>query len=452
MTQPPQDGPPPGSPSPWAQRFGELSDEVLRRRLRVPAERLFGLNLVSPEVAVDRICTALKSVVTPTEQMLRILRTLLDRARAYCLRSYPDAAAVLRLMYGSKVPAADDGVVTCLTGLSGAGKSVLLDLLCRLLSERPVIDIAGHASLELRSLWRLKVLDRATFAQMVTPQFRHPDTISPPRVLAHAVTEAAAQGVATILADEFQFITGSDANTHLTKILLRLSQVGPPLVFACNYSMVHALLRRPQQDRDRLLAAPIVLLPEPVGADWFQTVADSLEVAAEFQLLQGPDTAVLLHRYTFANKRSLRRLLCLSYLEMRRDKETQVSVDHLRRAYMSVEYTSTRRDVEQLTQNALDPQKLPLNLRCPFESAECTPSAKPIVPHPAAEQHEERQVQAALRSQLTPEARRMLALLENQGDEAPPASPKSNGSPLTAANLIGGAQLFLDQNRIKPRR
>ena len=452
MTQPPQDAPPPSSPSPWAQRFGEVSDEALRRRLRVPAERLLGLNLVSPEVAVDRIRTALKCVVSPTEQMLRILRTLLDRARAYCLRSYPDAAAVLRLMYGSKVPAADDGVVTCVTGLSGAGKSVLLDLFCRLLSERPVIDITGHASLELQSWWRLQVLDGATFAQMVTPQFRHPDTISPSRVLAHAVTEAAAQGVATILADEFQFITGSAANTHLTKLLLRLSQVGPPVVFACNYSMVHALLRRPQQDRDRLLATPIILLPEPMGVDWIQTVADCLEVAAEFELLQGPVTAALLHRYAFGNKRGLRRLLCLSYLQMRRENETQVSRDHLRRAYLSVEYTSTRHDVEQLIQNALDPQKLPLNLRCPFESAECLPSAAPVVPHPAAEQHEERKAQAALRSQLTPHARQMLALLENQGDPDPPIASKADSSLLTAEKLIGGAKLFLDQSRTKPKQ
>lgn len=452
MTQPPKDAPRPSAPSPWTQRFGEVSDEVLRRRLRVPAEPLLGLSLVAPEVAVDRIRTALKAVVTPTGQMLRILRVLLGRAHAYCLRTYPDTTSVLRLIYDSRITAADDGVVTCLTGPAGAGKSVLLELFCRLLCERPVIDIPGHASLELRSWWRLQVRDGATFAQMVTPQFRHPDTISASRALAHAVTEAAAQGVATILADEFQFIVGSDATTHLTKILLRLSQVGPPVVFACNYSMVHALLRRPQQDRDRLLAAPIVMLPEPLGPDWIQAVSDSLKVAAEFELLQGPAAAALLHRYTSGNKRSLRRLLCLGYLQMRRENESRVSVDHLRRAYLSEDYTSTRRDVEQMTQDALDPKRLPLNLRCPFENAECTPAETPTVPRLAAEQHEERQAEAALLSQVSPRARQLWALLENQGDAVRSHPAKTGRPPLTAATLTEGAQLFLDQNRPKPKR
>jgi hypothetical protein len=46
----------------------------------------------------------------------------------------------------------------------------------------------------------------------------------------------------------------------------------------------------------------------------------------------------------------------------------------------------------------------------------------------------------------------MLALLENQGDPDPPVTPKADRPPLTAANLIGGAKLFLDQNRTKPKR
>lgn len=452
MTYLPQDTLPQSPASPWARRFGDISDEALRHRLRVPAERLVGLNRVAPEVAVDCIRTALKCVVTPTEQTLRILRILLDRAHAYCLRAYPDTKAVLRLIYNSEVATADDGVVTCLTGPAGVGKSVLLELFCRLLSERPVIDIPGHASLELRSWWRLPVRDGATFAQMITPQFRHQEAISASRALAHAATEAAAQGVATILADEFQFITGSDANSHLTKILLRLSQVGPPVVFACNYSMVHALLRRPQQDRDRLLATPIVMLPEPLGADWVQSVSDSLEVAVELEPLQGPATAALLHRYTFANKRSLRRLLCLSYLQMRREKESRVSVDHLRRAYLSEDYSSTRQDVEQLSQNALDARKLPLNLRCPFERAEYSLNATPVAPNPAVEQYGERQAQAALRSQLTPQARHLLALLENQGDDGTSPPARTARAPATAASLLGGAKLFLDKNPPKSKR
>ena len=43
------------------------------------------------------------------------------------------------------------------------------------------------------------------------------------------------------------------------------SYLNAPLVYSANYSLCHRLLKRPQEERDRLLSDIIVVMPEMPG-------------------------------------------------------------------------------------------------------------------------------------------------------------------------------------------
>lgn len=434
----------------FSKRFaGPWTDKVLRSRIAVKVEPLKGLADIGPVEAGSRLEACFKTVVVPTNQMIAIVRQLIERAKAYCDQVYPDTVAVRALMYGSSPsPTKENCQATCLTGLAGVGKSVLFDAFCRVFGTSEFIEIPGHARLELQACWRMTIRGRAGFTQMVHPHFRDQTEVSANRILEAAVSEAAAQGIALILPDEFQFITSGSANTMMANLLFRLAQVGPPVIYACNFSMLHSLWRRPQQDRDRLLLNPIILHPEELGGDWKTTVEGYLEVAEEFALLNNESDIRLLHDYTYGIKRSLRSILVLAYLQMRRDKQPQVTKKHLTAAYKSFEYGAMREDVENLVQGAVTKSLLRKDLTCPFGSSASVPLAKNVVEHPPARVHAANATHAALLSMQTPETRQLLAALDDQA--LPQKTAKSQPSrrpPASPENLLGGAERFASHER-----
>jgi hypothetical protein len=434
----------------FSKRFaGPWSDKVLRSRIAVRVEPLKGLADIGPVEASSRLEARLKTVVVPTAQMIAVVRQLIERAKAYCDRAYPNTVAVRTLMYGSSpAPANENCQATCITGLAGVGKSVLFDAFCRVFGTSEFVEMPGHARLELHACWRMTIRGRAGFTQLVHPHFRDQTEVSPSRILEGAVSEAAAQGIALILPDEFQFITSGSANTMMANLLFRLAQVGPPVIYACNYSMLHSLWRRPQQDRDRLLLNPIILHPEQLGEDWKATVEGCLEVAEEFSLLNNESDIRLLHDYTYGIKRSLRSILVLAYLQMRKDKQTQVTKAHLTAAYRSFEYSAMREDVENLVQGAVTTSLLRKDLACPFGSADLAPPANNVVDHPAARIHTANATHAALLSMQTPEMRQLLAALDDQAlPQKITKSQPSRRPPASPENLLGGAERFASHEK-----
>lgn len=431
---------------------GPWSEKELRSRMAVKATPLKGLADVSPGEARSQLEASFKAVVVPTAQMVAAIRTMIERAKTYCDRAYPDTVAVRALIYGSASAFAPENCqATCVTGLAGVGKSVLFDAFGRLFNSAETFDIPGHARLELRGCWRMTIRGRAGFADLVHPNFRDRTNISPSRFLGCAVSEAAAQGIAMILPDEFQFITSGSANALMANLLFRLAQVGPPVVYACNFSMVHALWKRPQQDRDRLLLNPIILQPEQLGADWTATVRGFLDVAEEFSLLDNDGDLRLFHDYTYGIKRSLRTLLVLAYLEMRKAKHAHVTPSHLMKAYGSIGYAAMREDVENLFQGAVTPSLLRKDLACPFGSAVVARPHKTVLDTSSATSHAAIATHAALLSMIPPEVRGIVEALGRQ--EAPPRSSKTTGlrrPPASAENLLGGADRFTSKETKKP--
>jgi hypothetical protein len=382
--------------------------------------------------------------------MVAIVRQMIERAKAYCDRAYPDIVAIRALIYGS-TPTTEVQTcqATCLTGLAGVGKSVLLDAFGRLFSIPEFVDMPGHARLELRACWRTTIRGGASFAQVVLPHFRIQSSIAPSKLLGCAVSEAGAQGVALILPDEFQFITSGGANTMMANLLFRLAQVGPPVIYACNFSMLHSLWRRPQQDRDRLLLNPIILYPEPLGEDWATTTEACLKVSEEFSSLKSDEAIRRMHDYTFGIKRCLRSLLVLSYLQMRKNKQTQVTREHLTAAYCSPEYGAMRDDVENLVMSSANPSLRRKDLKCPFAAADAKhPPNRNVIEHPATQARAGNATRAAQLSMLTPEARSLLTALERQAQLAtPPKTRRTHRPPASANKLLGGAERFASHDK-----
>lgn len=437
--------------APFSHRFsGPWTDEELRSRIAVTVEPLTGLSNLGPDTAASRLESFFKTLVVPTTQMISIVRQMIERASAYCDCAYRDEVAVKALIYGSgSTIEAHTRQATCLTGLAGVGKSVLFDAFWRVFGRTEFVEMPGHARLELNACWRMTIRGGASFAQLIQPHFRNQSSIAPSKALGFAVSEAAAQGVALILADEFQFITSGSANTMMANLLFQLAQVGPPVLYACNFSMLHALWRRPQQDRDRLLLSPIILHPEPIGEDWTTTMEACLTVSEEFSSLKNSPDIQLMHDYTFGIKRSLRSLLVLAYLEMRNDKQSKVTRQHLTAAFCSPEYGAMREDVENLVMSAVSPSLRRKDLTCPFAGANVNSSPKgKEVDHPAAQANANNSTRAAQLSMLNPELRELLTALEDQALPAnPPKTRTHRRIPASARNLLGGAERFASRDK-----
>ncbi len=58
----------------------------------------------------------------------------------------------------------------------------------------------------------------------------------------------------------------------VTDILLTLARIGLPMIYLANYSLLHKLMGRNQEDTQRLLIQPRVMQPDdPAGPDWRHT-------------------------------------------------------------------------------------------------------------------------------------------------------------------------------------
>ena len=160
--------------------------------------------------------------------------------------------------------------------------------------------------------------------------------------------------VALLLADEFQFVTLSEnASAKASKILMRLATIGCPLVTCSNFTMLNKLYKRPQQERRRLLERVRFIFPELIGSpEWIKTLQAQLNVAPE---IYSSDNSIklashgeMLYNDTYGINDFAAKLLSLAYSEARFASRHIVEPEDVVRAYASVDYLSSRQDVELL--------------------------------------------------------------------------------------------------------
>ncbi|PQA97341.1 hypothetical protein B0A76_25055 [Pseudomonas fluorescens] len=148
-----------------------------------------------------------------------------------------------------------------------------------------------------------------------------------------------------------------------------MAVIGPPMIFVSNYSLVHKLLRRNSEDKQRLLSEPRIMLPDdPKSQDWADYVDECVRVSGSRVKVGNDEFAAELYRSTFGIKRLVVQLLKLAYIECRAAGRSRIEVDDLHTAYRSSAYTSNARDVEDLQLEAISRgSSKRLDLRCPFD-------------------------------------------------------------------------------------
>ena len=437
----------------WSHRFNiELTDEEIDERTTIAPQPLTSLADRPIEVAESKLDIALRAHFVSSTQSRTILRQLQALCRCYSELRYPDHVAFLRNVHASDEEHAlfePPLRITCLTGLPGVGKSKVISAFERLFHPER-IAVPAHGNFLVKPSWRMTITGGSSLRQLVSDHFRHPETLSSRPSFAKIQCELCTQGVASLHADELQFLTQGEGNTLPAKLLNQLGRLGPPLVFAANYSLIHRLYGRPQEEKQRLLSRPLFLDPDPPGSDdWRSFVRALIGTAPEFGELDFEETRLLIYSYTFGLRRLAAMLLTQAYVAMRRRNGKHVSVTDIDCAYSAESYAASRGDVEILTAKLERTDKGRKDLWCPLRDADpLVANPAKIAQHPAAKAYEQRLSQAALAGSMTPSERLRSGLTEH-GEPIARKLRVASRPKVTGKALLEGAAAF--NTTLKPK-
>jgi hypothetical protein len=299
----------------WATRFEPLLDpNVIKQRAQVTVTPLVDLTSMPIDLACKRLEMALDTIFHPTTQCLTTLHKLVGIAHAHCVITYPNVKTFLRGVYAQESPLPNFSNPICLTGLGGVGKSKLIDAFRRIqFPEQEIVIDTEHSAFLFSRSWAATIQARSS-PKDVLKVLAGGDG-SPADLIKSCRKLGFRDGVPFILADEFQFATGTNsANTRVTQMLLSLGYIGIPFLFAANFSLLNRLEKRPEEEQQRLLANCIVLLPDEFdSADWIDTIKAQQNVAPNYINLEPELHAKELHAYSAGRKRSMAKLILIAF-------------------------------------------------------------------------------------------------------------------------------------------
>lgn len=363
------------SANPWVDRFDlRASGEVLAARLKVPGCMPPDLRKRSVPEAAEALRRSLRSVFVASAQTLDIIGRLVSVMSEHASAHYPDRNAYLRGLHAPHSPfeAAES---ICFTGLAGVGKSSLVAALGRLLSHQPVVEVGdGCGSVGLQSIWHVPVKAGRSLNDLLPKlDASMAEELAGIRCSARLIDwlgrYAFKRGVGMLFVDELQFLTQSAAaNSLVTKRLHELRYIGLPMCFSCNFSLCHRLVRRPQEDRHRLLSRPLVMVPElPNDPSEFELCREYRRASDGALFSKGDVQIEQVHEYTAGLRRLQIFLLTLAYRVMRERHAHEVTGSDLEVAFRSMDYTQARLDVKLLRQQAATGRKERDDLWSPFD-------------------------------------------------------------------------------------
>ncbi len=371
----------------WLYWFKRLNtDDAIRLATYTPVIPIIGLQSLGVEEACRKLNRSWEEIFFPGTQHIQILRKFLDQAIYFSSSVYPTIKDYIRLRNQYSQPQLNTPHIQCLTGLAGVSKSSLMKAFVRMcqLDNHGSFIAEGH-KLTLQPVRRISI-DAHASAQAVLTQLSNPMAVSSRGRLnltdsmAHVSDWLSATATSTLVVDEMQFFTqSSTASTKTSQLLMTTGNLGPSLIFVANYSLVNKLMKRPQEEKDRLLASPIVLYP-PQEEDvwWVAVIEEYLAVSPESFRLDALSHAQELHRLTAGLFRALRNLLVQAYREASLLGKSYVTIDEVRLAYRSTAYSIQRKDIEDLVSLSISNlmEKTRPDLTCPFSELIKLPASK----------------------------------------------------------------------------
>lgn len=350
---------------------GYMDIEGIRKRVVVRPEPVPDLEALSPLVSAQLLEDRLKKLYLPNEFSLNFIHEMTSLAYLHNLKVFSSEAEYAARIF---TPPEVEVSPICLTGLAGVGKSQTIAALGRALP--PPVELTCdlyQGTVELTSLWYASARGKAGGKQLLLDFVQGGCNDSRGGNLKKLLVEcrrmANRDGVTQVVLDETQHINTGEGASKVTDILLTMTAIGPPMIFVSNYSLVHKLLRRNSEDKQRLLSEPRIMLPDdPKSQDWADYVDECVRVSGGRVKAGKDEFAAELYRSTFGIKRLAVQLLKLAYLECRAAGRNRIELADLHKAYRSSAYTSNAMDVEDLQLEAINKgSSKRLDLRCPFD-------------------------------------------------------------------------------------
>lgn len=353
-------------------RFDDCLDlDQIRTRVTVRPQPLIELSGIDHLIAAEIMEESLRNIYVPNKFSLDFIREMLGRASLHNADLFKSETEYVSRIYN---PPELEKFPVCLTGLAGVGKSQTIAALRKVCP--PAMDFnCSHfqGSIELISHWYVSARGKSSGKQLlldvVLGDLEAGKKTNVAKLLIESRRRANLYGVSLAMLDETQHITGSGAS-KVTDILLTMAAIGLPIIFVSNYSLVHKLIRRNSEDKQRLLSEPRIMLPDhPDSQDWKDYVSECIRVCNGHIQVGMNELTTELYRSTFGIKRLAVQLLKLAYIECRSAGRKSINLADVSKAFRSSAYSSNSRDVQQLQLQSLQPRNpgTHLDLRCPFD-------------------------------------------------------------------------------------
>lgn len=368
------------SDSPRVTRYRQvLPDDELDRIINIPPKTV-SLHGKDGDKLAEQLDSALRGFFQSDRQIRKIVRYFLSTAQAHAETHLATDSGYVRGLYSDHPWGEAMRPAICLTGLAGTGKSDLLRALSRVLGTTMPHAVVGHSNLSLSPLWHLSAAEGIGLNTILRPFLAPPcesngsdvrSRKAAPSSLLMTLAKRASwrDAVCLLLVDELQYVSlGSDANTLVTAFLVKLLGIGPRVGFCANFSLLHKLLRRKQEDHQRLLPRPLVL--EPLTAedpDWLAYLGQVRRVAPDVLVFEARDVAASMHLHTFGTRRLVVELIVLAFrIAREKSQKGTVGPGELLAAYRHRDYTVNREAVEILHKQAILKKQIREDLWCPL--------------------------------------------------------------------------------------
>lgn len=312
----------------------------------------------TPYYDSELLRSCLEEVFVSTPEIRAVLRRLVSYALAHFDLLFVDPLVYMKGIYSPDPWKDYQFPAICVHGLGGVGKSELRKGFFRLVGGTTTRDLAGHRGMPITRAWPISLRDGTSWSALLRPhldageRWGESDEDRKRDLNVHKVIKSARKQswrdcTCLLWADEFQLVSYSgEASAKATGILHGLLGIGPRLAFTTNFSLLHALTRRPQQDTQRFLSLPVLIDPEKRGSAnavaLLEAYRDAVGAVLAFDI---QDAEPIVHGYTYGIKRNIVNLLTKGYLIAREDGRGAIQIDDLHAAYASDEMRMQRTDV-----------------------------------------------------------------------------------------------------------
>lgn len=363
---------------PWQSRFEGISDGLIEKRLHYIPSLPDNIETFEVELSCNYLRKALSELFVPTKKSVKIACKLVNLAQAHSAFHYSDKKQFMRDLYLDDYDLKNDVRPYFFTGLSGYGKTAICLALDRVIPESGSVYIKKHSPFPLKTFWRFTIPGTLSLSKLLQQMLgKDVANVKKKNDLSELIStcqwKAHYNGYSVIIIDEMQFLTRSaTANALISQFLLHVSKIGVPVVYVGNFSLGHKLKKRPPEDKERLLANPIILLPdEPDSIDWKSILQCVQAVCPDIFTFDFVEESKKMYGWTSGSKRMLKRLVVKSYEFSRLEKRMLELVD-VENIFKSIDFAGNREQIMQMHELFITGDSKNKDLICPYETPDNT--------------------------------------------------------------------------------